>query len=172
MELSLPSHNISPCPSNDHSLYTCTQVGTNGYFTFEEEFTEYVLFLFVGNTRDSLVAPFFSDIDISNGVGRIDYEIHTNNTSQSILSSVNSIINRQTQTGFNGRWLLVATWDDVPQFRENRDIVRYIFKNCSLLCLNIPYSACTEKYISGNISNRLCEIVCCFHIQMWKFEIL
>ena len=65
------------------------------------------------------MAPFFTDIDISEGVGQIDYEIHTVTTSQSILSEVNSLINEHTQTEFNGEWLLVATWDNVPHISNN-----------------------------------------------------
>ena len=70
------------------------------------------------------MAPFFTDIDITQG-GQIDYEIHTVTTSQSILSEVNSLINEYTQTEFNGEWLLVATWDNVPPFGDN-STVRYI----------------------------------------------
>ena len=100
-----------------------TQVGTNGYFTFDG-FTGYSPFIFNENTTQSLVAPFFTDINISEGVGQIDYEIYTLTTSQSILSEVNSLINEHTQTEFNGEWLLVATWDNVPPFGDN-SIVRY-----------------------------------------------
>ena len=61
-----------------------------------------------------MVAPFFTDIDITSGVGQINYEVHTEATSLSILSRVNSLINHHAQTEFNGVWLLVATWDGVP----------------------------------------------------------
>ena len=67
------------------------------------------------------MAPFFTDIDIGLG-GQINYEIHTVTTSQSILSEVNSLINDQTQTEFNGEWLLVATWDNVPPFGDNSTV--------------------------------------------------
>lgn len=70
------------------------------------------------------MAPFFTDIDISNGVGEIDYEIHTAATSQSILSQVNSLINEQAETNFNGEWLLVATWDQAPRFGAGTSNVR------------------------------------------------
>ena len=71
------------------------------------------------------MAPFFTDIDITLG-GQINYEIHTVTTSQSILSEVNSLINEHTQTEFNGEWLLVATWDNVPPYGGN-SLVRYSF---------------------------------------------
>ena len=91
------------------------QVGTNGYFTFEY-FSGYSPFVFTENTYHSLVAPFFFDIDISEGIGQIKYEIHTVATSESILSQVDFLINKHTENDFNGEWLLVATWDEVPPF--------------------------------------------------------
>ena len=108
------------------------QVGTNGYFTFEG-FLGYQPFLFDENTILSLVAPFFTDIDISRGIGQINYEIHTRSSSESILSLVNSIINKQTETEFNGNWLLVATWDNVPQFGGPYNIVSIFLQFVSLI---------------------------------------
>ena len=109
------------------------QVGTNGYFTFEM-FTGYIPFIFHENVNHSLVAPFFSDIDIELGFGQIDYEIHTEITSQSILSQVNSLINDQAQTNFNGKWLLVAMWDKVPPYPGySNDTVRYLYLCCAPL---------------------------------------
>ena len=102
-----------------------TQVGTNGYFTFEF-FTGFSPFLFNNNTNLSLVAPFFTDIDISDGVGRINYEVHTEFTSEIILTEVNAIINEHTQANFTGFWLLVASWEDVPPFGDS-SIVRIPF---------------------------------------------
>ena len=64
------------------------------------------------------MAPFLADIDISEGVGQIDYEIHTEATSESILYEVNSLINEHAGTEFNGKWMLVATWDDVPPYGD------------------------------------------------------
>ena len=75
-----------------------------------------------------MVAPFLFDIDISGGVGQIDYEIHTVTTSQSILSEVNSLINEHTQTEFNGEWLLVATWDNVPPYGYNSIVCNLLLK--------------------------------------------
>ena len=106
------------------------QVGTNGYFTFQY-FTSFAPFIFNENTTQSLVAPFFTDIDIGQG-GQIDYEIHTVTTSQSILSEVNSLINEHTQTEFSGEWLLVATWDNVAPFGSSFDNT---VRKCSFVCV-------------------------------------
>ena len=73
----------------------------------------------------ALVAPFFTDIDISRGVGQIIYENHTLSTSKDLISRVDYIINEQTQANFKGKWMLVATWEDVPQFGSDYNIVRF-----------------------------------------------
>ena len=100
------------------------QVGTNGYFTFDG-YTGYSPFLFNASRNLSLVAPFFTDIDISNGIGQISYEIHNESVSEPILSSVDSVINEYLQTDFHGEWLLVAKWDDVPHFRGGPENVGF-----------------------------------------------
>jgi hypothetical protein len=109
---SAPITVLFPLGSNNRST---VYVGTNGYFTFTG-YSGFSPFLFNENTSLPLVAPFFTDIDISNGVGQIDYEIHTSDTSGSILSQVDSVINEHTGTSFSGEWMLVATWEQVPAF--------------------------------------------------------
>lgn len=97
-------------------------MGTNGYFTFRE-FTGYTSFVFDASGNDSLVAPFFTDIDISIGVGQINYEIHTRLTSQNLLSKIDSVVNEQLQANYSGRWMLVAEWNGVPQYGGDPNIV-------------------------------------------------
>ena len=95
-----------------HLFCYATQVGTNGYFTFDE----FTAFTFSESTTIPLVAPFFADNDISFGVGEIIYEVHTESTSESIISYVNSIVNQNHHADFEGKWMLVATWSGVPPF--------------------------------------------------------
>ena len=101
------------------------QVCTNGYFVFDYILTSYIPYLFTGFDTYSLVAPFFTDIDISNGVGQIRYEIHTTATSEYLLSNVNKLINEHMGTEFSGEWLLIAEWRDAPAFGQSSDIVSY-----------------------------------------------
>ena len=89
------------------------QVGTNGYFTFDG-YNGYIPFSF-DERNQSIVAPFFTDIDISQGVGQIRYEVHRENT---ILDKVNELINNCSLKDFTGNWLLVATWEDVPWYQK------------------------------------------------------
>ena len=97
-------------------LWFYLQVHTNGYFTFDG-YDDYSPYDF-GTENRSLVAPFFSDIDISSGRGQIRYEIHTEATSMEILSKVNQLIQNCTGKHFRGNWLLVATWEDTPWYGE------------------------------------------------------
>ena len=91
------------------------QVGTNGYFTFKY-YIDHIPFGFDQMVDISLVAPFFTDTDVRHGIGKINYEIHTNSTSQQLFSKVDSLIYEHAETNFKTKWMLVALWDDVPQY--------------------------------------------------------
>ena len=69
----------------------------------------------------SLVAPFFTDTDISYGVGQIRYEIHTTATSAYLLSNVSKLISEHMETDFSGEWLLIAEWRDAPAYGDFYD---------------------------------------------------
>ena len=87
---------------NDH------QVLRNGSFLFATNITR-------EDTYTGLVAPFLSENDPSSD--SISYEVHQGNTSQHILSLVNSIIHQhENATNFNANWLLVTTWKNVHQY--------------------------------------------------------
>ena len=95
------------------------QVGTNGYFTFDEYYG-YIPFNFGEDMQYSLVAPFFADFDIrGENNGGVSYEVHRRDTSEDILSTVNSFITDREGTVFNGEWLLVATWTEVSPYMRN-----------------------------------------------------
>ena len=119
------------------SRLRCIQVGTNGYISFDKVFTEYATFEFPGAGQVTLVAPFFSDIDISKGTGRISYEVHTRRNSESLFSKVNSIINEEMGTDFFGAWLLLAEWRNAPEFGRSQTIVS---KHLSFLLIMHPFS--------------------------------
>ena len=69
-----------------------------------------------------LVAPFWTDADITNGVGKVSYQVHDNNQSES-LSWVSTYISQQQQINFSGTWMLVAEWKDVPEYNGATSIV-------------------------------------------------
>ena len=79
----------------------------------EESFTYWLPHLFpVG--PEYLVAPFWADVDIEEGVGNISYQIYS--TGSPLLDTVNTIISDEENINFIGHWMLVAEWDDVPPY--------------------------------------------------------
>ena len=104
-----------------------TQVGTNGYFTFSR-FTGFTPFPFSEGNRISLVAPFFTDIDISKGSGRIFYQLHNNFNSiysKEVVQYIDTIININAFTSFSAQWILIVSWADVSPYNTN-NIVSFV----------------------------------------------
>lgn len=101
-----------------HNYFSlCVQVSTNGYFSFGEAAAYNNPQLFSPSSPSAyIVAPFWANNDISNRVGNITYEVHTAETSPSYMMLVSSFISQQKQVKFSGNWMLVAYWNDVPQF--------------------------------------------------------
>lgn len=60
------------------------------------------------------MAPFWTDSDISEGVGEVSYQVYDNSQSES-LSWVSTYVSQQQQINFIGTWMLVAEWRDVPK---------------------------------------------------------
>lgn len=60
-----------------------------------------------------VVAPFWSDVDVSHGYGGVFYCVFTDGDE---LDSVSNFLTNQTGSGFSGTWMLVAQWNQVPLF--------------------------------------------------------
>ena len=60
-----------------------------------------------------IVSPYWSDIS-TQFEGSISYEIHTNQTSLTLLHRVSKYIQQEEQNEFIGTWMLVAEWNSVP----------------------------------------------------------
>ena len=88
--------------------------------------------LFPGNGLDFIVAPFWSDIDISTGVGSVSYEVHT---ASDVLDWVSNVVSQHQQTNFIGRWMILAEWRNVPQHAASTETVSISrHYNIILLC--------------------------------------
>ena len=70
-----------------------------------------------------LAAPFWSDVDITNG-GAISYEVHTSSTGSQLLESVSPFISEEENVTFDAEWMLVAYWEEVTEFAGPTNIVR------------------------------------------------
>ena len=93
------------------------QVSTEGYFSFGDTTVYSVPQHFSPSSPFTyIVAPFWSNSDVSNRVGNISYEVHTRYHPPDLINLVSSFITQQQQVQFNGTWMLVARWNDVPQF--------------------------------------------------------
>ena len=73
------------------------------------------------STYSYIVAPFWADHD-PRPAGQISYEIHDANSESLVV--VNRFIRQQSGTAFEGSWMLLAHWDDIPEYRSDVDKVR------------------------------------------------
>ena len=99
------------------------QVGSNGIISFgrvynngtNEEFTRLL-------TGKYLVAPFWDDINISDG-GTISYETFE---SGYYLEQVNAYIQRQRQNAFQGTWMMNVYYKEVAPYSESGEKSRRV----------------------------------------------
>ena len=66
------------------------------------------------------MAPFWADNDLRPS-GKVSYEVH--NISTGYMSSVSRYIRQQSGLSFEGSWMLVAEWRDVPEYQSDVDKV-------------------------------------------------
>ena len=110
-------------------------MSTNGIISFSRPFPYHSPHLFPGSSFYSfLVAPFWTDNDISNGVGLVSYQVHDGTTES--LNWVSSFISQRQQIRFNGNWMLVAEWRNVPKYLGDASIVIIIFDTIIMTCIH------------------------------------
>lgn len=90
-------------------------MGSNGILSFGTPYNPWFNSPFSEFGPEFVVAPFWDDINIVGGNGRIFYEEHT---SGYFLDQVNSYLQerRPSTSPFVGTWMLVAYWDAVHPF--------------------------------------------------------
>lgn len=97
------------------------QVSSNGLLSFNRSISFFNPVLFPNSSSYSyLVAPFWADHD-PRPAGKISYDVY--GTNSAIVSAVNRFIRQQMGTDFEGSWMLVVKWDDVPEYRSDADKV-------------------------------------------------
>ena len=74
----------------------------------------------------SLVAPYFSVICLDCG-GQVYFEVHNSNTSMSLISKVNALVNQHLQTNFEGQWFLASMWEDIKPYPYVENVVSLSF---------------------------------------------
>ena len=101
-------------------LKSSFQVSSNGFFSFGGAVPYTTPQLFSSTFSDAyLVAPYWASNDISNRVGNISYEVHS---STDYVIQVSTFISQQQQVQFNGSWMLLAEWNNVPQFNGSNKV--------------------------------------------------
>ena len=60
-----------------------------------------------------MVAPFWNDIDIRE-MGDTSYQVYS--TGSPLLDTVNTNIRDEENISFIGHWMLVAEWNNVPEY--------------------------------------------------------
>ncbi|XP_048735670.2 sushi, nidogen and EGF-like domain-containing protein 1, partial [Ostrea edulis] len=96
------------------SLYNSTYVNNNGDITFETPLTQYTSEPFPINGTHRIIAPFWTDIDTTEG-GSLWYRTTNDVTTlQRGASTVHSLFPDITQ--FTPTWMMVVTWDDVAAY--------------------------------------------------------
>ena len=97
-----------------HSTYVFflfCQINTNGLISFGNSFTRFNPGLFPIIFR-YLVAPFWSDVDISR-TGSIRYQVYSNGNRETEI--VSQFISEENFI-FTAEWMLIVEWNRVPQF--------------------------------------------------------
>lgn len=85
--------------------------GTSAYNTHGNE-------AFPGPSGRFLIAPYWDDIDITNG-GAISYELFE---SGYFLDEVNAFLFRKVPSDFEGTWMIVADYDKVAPFSGSGEV--------------------------------------------------
>lgn len=89
------------------------QVGTNGIVSFgNSAYNPYTNSLFPVSGQ-YLVAPYWDDIDLRYGNGRLSYEVHD---SGFYLNEVSRFIARRRPSDFQGTWMAVIFYERVPPY--------------------------------------------------------
>lgn len=92
-------------------------MGTNGIISFGNSYNPFSNSRFPISGR-YLVAPYWDDIDIRNGNGRISYEVHE---SGFYLNQVSTFVARKRPSKFKGTWMVVIFYDAVHPYPSSTD---------------------------------------------------
>lgn len=94
-------------------FFSIHKVNTDGVITFGLPLDVSSPELFPLSFWSYLVAPLWVNIN-TNTTGFVSWEIYDNTNHSELLAMVDQLIQQeQSDTDFNGLWMLVATWEDV-----------------------------------------------------------
>ena len=104
-------------------------MSSNGVLSFGSRFTdhEYKPHQRFPYGDYPLIAPYWTDIDLSGGVGDVSYTVYTTENGSSYIDQVNEFLANGTDN-FIASMLLVAQWIDVCSSRDNQcsEVINYL----------------------------------------------
>ncbi len=147
---------------------------TNGLFSFGRSVTYFNPVLFPSSNEYSyLVAPFWADHDIR-PFGSLSYEVHGQTTS--LISQVGTLISEQENTLFNGTWMLVAEWNDAPEYGSTDETVSHnltylsprecLYRMQMFAVITIETSLSTVKQLSCYTYHKRSRVICSVCVQV------
>ena len=121
-------------------------MGTNGLLSFGIQYNSWYSEEFPGHFIGPLylVAPFWNDINIRGGNGKISYEIHQ---SGYFLQEVNTYLNRKRPSRFQGTWMAVVYYDAVHSYFNTDLEVRILPKENLCIDQNFLFNQNTFQAI-------------------------
>ena len=111
-------------------------MSSNGLLSFGSGFSAYSPRIFPRSGSPPLIAPYWTDIDLSGGVGNVRYTVYTTENEESYIDQVNEFLVNKID-GFIATTMLVAQWIDVcplgDQFcsEVNYLIIYFYYCHCS-----------------------------------------
>ena len=90
-------------------------MSSNGLLSFGSGFSDYLPQIFPRSGPPPLIAPYWTDIDLSGGVGDVRYTVYTTENGESYIDQVNEFLANETDD-FIATTMLVAQWIDVCPF--------------------------------------------------------
>ena len=94
----------------------------DGFFSFGRAVNDWTPSYFP-QEHDYMVAPYWAHIDLHDrNISSVSYEVHSassNGSETALLNEVSVFVSEWLQTTFEGKWMLLAEWSQVPQWRGN-----------------------------------------------------
>ena len=139
----------------------CFQVGTNGLITFGEpnDANDGGPEPFPVSYWTYAVAPFWQQFNTT-GEGRVLWRIVNDSDS---LDMVNTLIKGEYgDTDFDGFWMLVASWENVPVTGDSVSKIEFGHS----LCLTIFLCSIECQYLPDCVDLSWYQVICHIHLQV------
>lgn len=97
--------------------------------------------------------------------GKISYEVHS--TMTALMSIVNNYIQEHNDEDFVGTWMMLVTYNDVPQ-KDSKEVAKYLI--LIIRSLHVPLYVSlfyVDKYFPRNHYHQWESVLCCVYLPLW-----